>query len=104
MFVDIVDMASANAIGFDKVPHVADLNRLRARRGMCWVSHGLPSLEDAGSRWISRRSGTGNVRSEPCSPPTGAIRQQSSASFSCVMLKYVEICRNLQNVRRFMLH
>mmetsp|Transcript_51564 Transcript_51564/g.104911 ORF Transcript_51564/g.104911 Transcript_51564/m.104911 type:complete len:85 (+) Transcript_51564:695-949(+) len=41
-----------------EVPHVAqDLNRLRARR-----------------------SGTGNVRSEPCSPPTGVGMQTARAS------------------------
>lgn len=47
-----------------EVPHVAqDLNRLRAR---------LSSER--------RRSGTGNVRSEPCSPPTGVGMQTARAS------------------------
>lgn len=52
-----------------------------------WVSQCLP-------KWIvsSRRSGTGNVRSEPCSPPTGATIL--SASFSCGWMCNVEICWN----------
>ena len=45
----------------------------------------------------SRRSGTGNVRSEPCSPPTGATILSAVSGY---LLKSVEISRNPQNVAK----